>query len=96
MKTLTATALALLLLGSVVGPVLAQPDTHSMPGEITRVDQKDGWVHVKTSEGTLIVHFPPTELQSVKKGDKITLHLALKDLGPAADKAPMTEKPAKK
>ena len=62
-----------------------------MPGEITRVDGKDGWVHVKTSEGTLIVHFPPSELANVKKGNKITLHLALKDMGPAPDKAPATE-----
>ena len=95
MRSLGAIAFAVMLLGSVVGPALAQ-DAHSMPGEITRVDQKDGWVHVKTSAGTLIVHFPPAELQNVKKGDKITLHLALKNGGPAAPVTPEKAPPTKK
>ena len=38
--------------------------------------------HVKTPEGTLIVHVPPQELQTVKKGDAVTLDLALKNNGP--------------
>jgi hypothetical protein len=90
MRRLAALAFAFVLLGSVVGPAIAQ-DAHSMPGEVTRVDQKDGWTHVKTSDGTLIVHFPPADLQNVKKGDKITLHLALKNLGPAAPTPPKTK-----
>ena len=53
-------------------------DHHSVTGEVTKVDTKDGWMHVKTSDGTMIVHFPPSELQDVKKGDTITLRLALK------------------
>lgn len=56
---------------------------HSMTGEITRVDSKKGWIHLKTSEGTMIMHFPPADLATVKKGDKITVSLALKDNGPA-------------
>jgi hypothetical protein len=95
MSRLAAVALSLVLIASGVGSALAQSDAHSMPGEITRVDGKEGWVHVKTSEGTLIVHFPPSELANVKKGDKITLHLALKDMGPAPEKAPTTP-PSKK
>jgi hypothetical protein len=59
---------------------------HSMEGEVTKVDAKKGWMHVKTSEGTMIVHFPPTELQDVHKGDTITVHLALKDNGQAPKK----------
>ena len=54
-----------------------------MQGKITRVDSKDGRVHVKTPEGTLIVHVPPQELQTAKKGDAVTLELALKNNGPA-------------
>ena len=50
---------------------------------MTRVDAKKGWVHVKTSDGTMIMHFPPTDLQTLKKGDRITVSLALKDNGPA-------------
>ena len=56
---------------------------HSVEGEVTRVDAKKGWVHVKTSDGTMIMHFPPADLQTVKKGDRITVSLALKDNGPA-------------
>ena len=46
---------------------------HSVEGEVTRVDAKKGWVHVKTSDGTMIVHFPPSDLQTLKKGDLITV-----------------------
>jgi len=55
---------------------------HSMQGEVTSVDAKKGWIHLKTSEGTMIVHFPPEALQDVKKGDTIAVDLALKDNGP--------------
>ena len=57
---------------------------HTMDGQVTSIDAKKGWVHVKTSEGTVIVHFPPESLQGVKKGDTITVSLALQDNGPAA------------
>jgi hypothetical protein len=55
---------------------------HSMQGEVTSVDAKKGWIHLKTSEGTMIMHFPPQALQGVKKGDTIAVDLALKDNGP--------------
>jgi len=57
---------------------------HSMDGQVSSIDAKKGWVHVKTSEGTMIVHFPPESLQGVKKGDTITVSLALQDNGPGA------------
>jgi hypothetical protein len=59
---------------------------HSVRGEVTRVDAKDGWVHVKTSEGTMIVHVPPADLQSVKKGDMVALDLSITGNGPAPKK----------
>ena len=34
-------------------------------------------------EGRMLLHFPPTALQDVKKGDSVTIELALKDNGPA-------------
>ena len=55
---------------------------HSMQGEVTSVDAKKGWIHLKTSEGTMIMPFPPEALQGVKKGDTIAVDLALKDNGP--------------
>jgi hypothetical protein len=87
MRAAVAGALGLALLGVTAGSVTAQSSDmsgrHSMQGKITRVDSKDGWVHVKTPEGTLIVHVPPQELQTAKKGDAVTLELALKNNGPA-------------
>ena len=55
---------------------------HPMEGKVTSVDAKKGWVHMKTQEGTMIVHFPPSALQGVKKGDTIKMDLAMKDNGP--------------
>jgi hypothetical protein len=56
---------------------------HSMDGEVTKVDPKRGWVDVKTSEGSMKLHFPPGALAEVKKGDRVTVDLAIKDNGPA-------------
>ena len=89
MKGLLAGAITAALLTSGTGAALAQTPAdkmvgrHSVEGEVTKVDAKKGWVHVKTSDGTMIVHFPPTDLQTLKKGDRITVSLALKDNGPA-------------
>ena len=88
-RGLAAAAITAALLASGSGLASAQAPAdpmmgrHSVEGEVTRVDAKRGWVHVKTSDGTMIVHFPPTDLQTVKKGDRITVSLALKDNGPA-------------
>ena len=56
---------------------------HSMQGEVTSLDAKKGWIHLKTAEGTMVMHFPPESLQGVKKEDRISVDLALKDNGPA-------------
>ena len=89
MKGLLAAAVTAALLASGSGFASAQTPAdqmmgrHSVEGEVTKVDSKKGWVHVKTSDGTMIMHFPPADLQTMKKGDRITVSLALKDNGPA-------------
>ena len=89
MKGLLAGVITAALLASGSGSASAQTPAdqmmgrHSVEGQVTRVDVKKGWVHVKTSDGTMIVHFPPADVQTVKKGDRITISLALKDNGPA-------------
>ena len=89
MKGLLAAAVAAALLASGSGLASAQTPAgqmmgrHSVEGEVTKVDSKKGWIHVKTSDGTMIMHFPPADLQTMKKGDRITVSLALKDNGPA-------------
>jgi hypothetical protein len=59
---------------------------HEVEGRVTKVDAKKGWIHVKTSDGTMIMHFPPADVQDLKSGDTITVRLALKDNGPAPKK----------
>jgi hypothetical protein len=59
---------------------------HTMDGEVTKVDSKKGWVDVKTSEGSMKLHFPPAALANVKKGDSVSVELGLKDNGPAEKK----------
>jgi hypothetical protein len=51
---------------------------HTMAGEVTKVDQNKGTVSVKTAEGTLDLHFPPSALANIKKGDRVSVELALK------------------
>jgi hypothetical protein len=59
---------------------------HSMDGEVTKVDPKKGWIDVKTSEGSMKLHFPPEALTNIKKGNRVTVDLGIKDNGPAAAK----------
>jgi len=65
---------------------------HTMDGEVTKVDAKKGWVDVKTPEGSMKLHFPPAALANVKKGDSVTVELALKDNGPAPKKESSSSK----
>jgi hypothetical protein len=57
---------------------------HSMDGEVTKVDPKKGRLTVKTAEGNLDLHFPPSALENVKKGDHVTVDLGLKTSGSAS------------
>jgi hypothetical protein len=69
-------------------PAQSAPDEasmgrHTMTGEVTSVSPDKGRLLVKTPEGRMLLHFPSSALQSVKKGDSVTIELALKDNGPA-------------
>jgi len=52
----------------------------------TDIDGTGGRVRVKTEKGVLSLHFPPSALQSVKKGDHVSVELGLQDHGPAGKK----------
>src|ERR1044071_8046558 len=71
---------------------MGEMNRHTMDGQVTKVDAKKGWVDVKTSEGSMKLHFPPSALQNVKKGDSVTVELALKDNGPSASGRTTKEK----
>ena len=82
----------LLFLGASVASAQApkasgEMQRHTMDGEVTKVDGKKGWVDVKTSEGSMKLHFPPAVLANVKKGNAVSVELGLKDNGPAEKKA---------
>jgi len=51
---------------------------HTMEGEVTKVDAKKGWIDIKSPEGRMKLHFPPSALQSVKVGDRVSVEMALK------------------
>jgi hypothetical protein len=51
---------------------------HTMSGEVTKIDQRKGHITLKTEEGNLELHFPANALQNVKKGDRVSVELALK------------------
>jgi len=60
---------------------------HTMTGEVTSVTPDKGRLIVKTPEGRMLLHFPSSALQNVRKGDSVTVELALKDNG----RAPKTQ-----
>ena len=95
-RGLFTTMAGLLFLGATVASAQAPSGEmmgkHTMDGEVTKVDSKRGWVDVKTPEGSMKLHFPPAALANVKKGDSVTVELALKDNGPAPKKESKTSK----
>jgi hypothetical protein len=49
---------------------------HSMTGTVTMIDHTTGMLTLKTAEGDLNLHFPPSTVQKLKEGDTITVHLS--------------------
>lgn len=49
---------------------------HSMSGTITVINHKTGWLKLKTHEGVMRLHYPPSTVKELKKGEKITAHLS--------------------
>ena len=68
---------------------------HKMMGEVTKIDSAKGMVTVKTDQGDMDLHFPPSALQGIKEGDRVEVQLAVRPAGaagagskPAAGKSP--------
>jgi len=75
-------------------PALAQGASammgeHDMSGTVQKIDHKKGTFQLKTHEGVLHLHFPPSTVKDVKNGDALTVHLGFK-MG--ASPAPMQMK----
>ena len=50
---------------------------HTMTGEITKIDSRTGMFSLKTSEGTLDLHAPPSALAGVNTGDRVMVEIAV-------------------
>ena len=73
-------ATAILIMQILLAPAWAATTKvqgkHSMTGTITMIDHTTGMLTLKTSEGDLKLHFPPSTVQKLKQGDTITVHLS--------------------
>ena len=70
----------------VTGTSLAQTapaSKHTMNGEVTKVDTKRGWIDVKTQEGSMKLHFPPSAVANLKKGDSVTVDIGMSTVASA-------------
>jgi len=53
---------------------------HTMTGEVTKIDTQSGKFSLKTDEGTLDLHAPPSALSGVKEGDRLSVEIAVKPM----------------
>ena len=53
---------------------------HTMTGEVTKVDATSGKLSLKTGEGTLELHAPPSALAGVTQGDRMVVEIAVKPM----------------
>jgi hyperosmotically inducible protein len=51
---------------------------HTMIGQVTSIDHNDGHLTLKTDEGTLRLHFPPSSLSNVQSGDRVSVELGIR------------------
>ncbi len=61
--------------------------THKMMGEVTKIDEAKGTVSLKTDEGDMDLHFPPSALKGIKEGDRVEVQLAIRPAS-ASSKTP--------
>ena len=54
---------------------------HTMTGQVTKIDPAKGTFSLKTQDaGTLDLHAPPSALAGVKKGDPLSVEIAVKPM----------------
>jgi cold shock CspA family protein len=69
---------------------------HKMMGEVTKIDSTKGMVTLKTDEGDLDLHFPPSALQGIKEGDRVEVQLSIRPAGAGAKAGEPAKTPAPK
>ncbi|MDD5329034.1 MAG: hypothetical protein PHX38_03455 [Sulfuricella sp.] len=50
---------------------------HKMTGTVEKIDAGKGTLTLKTGEGDLMLHFPPSALKDVKQGDTVSVQLGI-------------------
>jgi hypothetical protein len=56
------------------------PPTQSLRGEVTDIDQGRGHVTVRTEERTLELYVPPSALQQLNNGDRVSVDISIRPL----------------
>ncbi|HEV8308699.1 MAG TPA: hypothetical protein VGW35_13640 [Methylomirabilota bacterium] len=69
---------------------------HKMMGEVTKIDSTKGMVTLKTDEGDLDLHFPPSALQGIKEGDRVEVQMSIRPAGAGAKAGGPAKTPAPK
>jgi hypothetical protein len=97
-ETLLGVAMAAVALSA--GPVAAGPPagtgTPRVRGEVVWIDEARGSLTLKTGQGSAVaLHLPPGVLKGVRKGDRLTLELAVDRTGSPGAKAAKETPPAK-
>jgi len=62
------------------------PGPHTVDGTVTQVDPGKGEVRIKTTEGTIVLHFESPEIPDLRPRDTIRVRLTPKSNSPASDK----------
>jgi hypothetical protein len=56
--------------------------SHQMTGTVTEIDKSSGEVKLEAEGGKMLdLHFPPSALSGVDKGDRLTVQLAFREAG---------------
>ena len=56
-------------------PTQTSARMQTLTGEVTSIDHSSGKLSVKTEQGTMDLSFPPSAVQNVKQGDRLTVSL---------------------
>jgi hypothetical protein len=67
--------------GKVAEHAVRPMGEHQMTGTVTKIDKSDGDVTVDAQGRELELHFPPSALTNIDKGDQVTVTLAIREAG---------------
>jgi cytoskeletal protein RodZ len=59
---------------------------HRVVGEVTKVDHDKGMLTLKTDEGDMDLHFPPSALSNIKEGERVEVQMAIRPASAAGAK----------